>query len=105
MRTTEGEAGKPGGCCRLGGRCWAGLRFGPDPLSALALSLSSSSSKMIICDFPCDLEVDGRFARVEGLWVAIGSLNGVFGWGEAGRRGCPEGSDMRVLPSLLSSTF
>ena len=105
METTEGEAAKPGGCCPLGGGGRVGLRFGPGSPSALALLLSSSSSKMIIGDFPCDLEVDGRFARGEGLWVGMGSLTSAFGWGGAGRRGCPEGCDMWVLPGLLSSTF
>jgi len=105
MRTTEGEAAKAGGCCSLGGRFRVGLRFGPDPPSALALSLSSSSSKMIIGDFTCGLEVDGRFARADGPCVGVGWLTSAFGWGGAGKRSCPGGSEVWVLPGLLSSTF
>lgn len=102
-RTTEGEAPKPDGCCRLGGECCVALWFEPELASIMALSLSSSSSKIITGAAPCDLEPDGRFAGPWELRGRMGSFTSVFGKVAAGMCGSPEDNDFCVLPNRLSS--
>lgn len=104
IRTTEGEASKPRGRCPREGRCWVALWSEPELPATLALSLPSSSSRIIIGFFPCELsELDERFTGAGELRVGMGSFTNVFGGTVMCRCDSPAGRDLYLLPDLLLS--
>src|ERR1700748_282082 len=86
-RTTEGEAFKPECCCVV-------LWLEPELRSIVALSLSSSSSKIIIGVVPCDFGPGGRFVGEEEPRGRMGSFPGVIIGAVVGICGFPEDSDL-----------